>query len=306
VQISVVIANWNGRAFLGDCLGSLAAAEAALDAETIVVDNGSTDGSVDFVRERFPSVRLIPLGANRGFAAANNRGIAASVGRYVCLVNSDVVVPEGCLEALFRCMEIHPAVGILSPMIVGRDGRPQQFSRNVPTIGSSVLEAFGVELPVRRCTDGGPLEDVGVLSGCFLMLRRTALEREGGLDERFFFYGEDVDLCRRYGRARWRVCCLPGTTATHYGGASSRGAPGAFQVQLTRARLQYWRKNGSRMSGAIYYAVALFHNGVRCLLYGLAACVPARGRSLHAGRRDVFGSCLRYLRRAARRGSEHC
>lgn len=253
-DISVVIVSWNSKAFLEDCLESLAKGHDR-PYEVIVVDNDSSDGSPAVVR-RFPWVTLIQSGTNLGFAKGNNLGIRHSRGRYIALINSDVKVLPECLDQLAEFLDANPGVGMVGPRIFSGDGRQQSSCRRFPSLWNNACEIFGLNklFPQSGFFAGEHMSyfgydracEVDVLVGCFVMARRTAVAAFGLLDEDFFMYSEDIDWSRRCRRAGWNVMFYPGAAAIHYCGGSSNNAPLRFAVAQEQSRLQLWRKHMSR------------------------------------------------------------
>jgi GT2 family glycosyltransferase len=255
-EISVVIVNWNTRQHLQGCLESLQNAKASRLREIIVVDNASTDGSPEMVAQVFPNVRLLRNPSNAGFAAANNLGIRAGAGSYVCLVNSDVRVLPGSLDALAGFLDAHPDVGMTGPRLLWGDLTLQSSCRRFPSLWNNLCDAFA--LP--RIFPRSPLvagEHMAffkhdreifpdVLVGCFWMVRRQAIERFGYLDEGFFMYGEDIDWCLRCWKSGWKIAFFPGASAVHYGGGSSRRERIRFAVLQQQARQRLWKKHYGR------------------------------------------------------------
>jgi GT2 family glycosyltransferase len=186
------------------------------DAQVIVVDNASQDGSVEMVRTCFPEVELVELERNEGFAAANNAGLPLAAGDPIVLLNSDTVVEDDSLQRCAEWMRVRPGVGMLSPRLVGVDGKPQQCLFAFPTLGELLRVAF------RR----KPREETAVidgwLAGTALFLRREALQQIGGqLDARYFMYWEDADLSARMRERGWERVVYPEAYVRHYGGGSS-------------------------------------------------------------------------------------
>jgi GT2 family glycosyltransferase len=187
-------------------------------------------------------------------------------------------------------MEANPDVGIIGPQMLGSDGMIRRSTMRFPTLTNTVLRTVGLDRsPGLSRLSGGQLmadfkhdcvRDVDVLNGWFWMIRREALDQVGGLDERFFIYGEDVDWCRRFRQKGWRVVFYPGAKAIHYGGASSSVASERFYVEMQRADLQYWRKHHSRMSYCVYYGLSCLHHLFRVVGH---LCAGLRGS---ARRRD--------------------
>lgn len=269
MDLSIVIASWNTKALLLECLQSLIRATQCKRMEIIVVDNASADGSPEAVQAHFPEVRLIRNPANLGFAKANNIGIARSRGKYVCLVNSDIAVLPGCLDRMLEYMEAHPAVGMLGPRVLNPDLTLQSTCRRFPNLWNNFVEAIAVDklFPRSRVWGGQFIAAVprdhacrvDVLAGCFWMIRREALSGVGLLDEQFYIYGEDLDWCKRFWETGWEIVYFPFAEAIHYGSACFSQAPVALYIQMLRAKMQYWQKHHSRASQAgIWLIMILF------------------------------------------------
>lgn len=277
-DISLVIVNWNTRDLLLDCIRTVLESTLAYSVELIVVDNGSSDGSVDAAR-RLDRVTVISNPRNVGFAAANNIGIRASRGRYICLVNSDVQVLAGCLDGMCRYMDINQEVGVLGPRILNKDLSLQRSCAELPSLWNILTQALILDQLFPRVRwlrsrlmkdfDHTSARNVEVLSGCFLMARRTALEEVGVLDERFFIYKEDVDWCKRFGDAGWSVRFYPNASAIHLGGATSSVAPARFLIEMEKSNIQYWRKYHAAATCVGVGLVTLIHYGVRIGVWGM-------------------------------------
>lgn len=275
LDLSIVIVSWNAKAYLLECLRSLKSEANSCQAEIMVVDNASTDGSVEAVQEEFPNVKLVATKANLGFAKANNIGIKQSAGKYICLVNSDVKVLPGCLAAMVDHVNRHSNVGLLGPKVFNPDFTLQRSCWKFPTLWNSLSRALGVDtlFPGLTFFPHHKTGVVEVLSGCFLMARREALDQVGLLDENFFMYAEDIDWCKRFGDAGWQAVYLPTATIIHFGGGSSSQAPVKFYIEQQRANLQYWKKHHHRLALAGFFLISLFYQVIRTLraiaLYGL-------------------------------------
>ncbi len=221
VTVSIVIVNWNTRALLADCLRAIEGAAAGLRVETIVVDNGSSDGSLEMLRSTFPWVRLIEAGDNLGFARANNLGIRAAQGRYLFLLNSDTVPAAGSITALVAFAEEQPRAGIVAPRLVYPDGSDQPSWAAFPTLGA---EMRGVNVRLRRPLPnraGRPAFTTDWITGAALLCRREMFDDIGLFDEAFFMYSEETDLCLRARRKGWLVCMVDDVTVVHVGGGSA-------------------------------------------------------------------------------------
>jgi GT2 family glycosyltransferase len=305
VDISFIIVSWNAKRHLLSCLASLAGAERGYTSEAIVVDNASTDGSLRAVRHEFPRARVLENAANLGFARANNDGIKLARGRYLCLINSDVEVPEGCVPNLLRHMEAEPRIGMIGPKLLGGDGQTQISCWGFPGLWNMLCCALSLDrvFPGWAFVNGYQLRhwqknaagDVDILGGAFWLTRREAVEEVGGLDESFFMYGEDMDWCRRFWQKGWRICLDPQAVAVHYGGASSGNAPIRFSIEMQRANLQYWKKHHP---GAAWLAIHLVY-GLHHLVrigghFGAALVRPAR-RAEHWFKMQRSLACLAWL-----------
>lgn len=272
-NISVIIVSWNARAYLRDCLISLRETSAEVVCQIIVVDNASNDGSPEMVAAEFPEVCLIQTGANLGFARANNLGIKQASGSYLAFVNSDVVIHQGCFNFLLECLESNPNVGLVGPEVFGGDGKVQPTCRRLPTLWSTAVRALALDTVLPRHSqfsqqevtgkDERSPQEVDVLSGCFWLARREAVDQVGGLDERFFFYAEDVDWCKRFRDGRWKVMFVPAAHAIHFGGGSSANAPFRYSIELLRANLIYWKKHRGLLGQAAFYALSVLHHSIR-------------------------------------------
>jgi GT2 family glycosyltransferase len=303
--VSIVIVTWNGKKYALECLASLQGDRCRLPIEVIVVDNASTDGTPAAIREQYPDVKLIENNGNLGFAKANNIGLAQCRGRYVALVNSDVVVPPGCLEKMVAYMDEHTDIGLLGPKMLDPDGGLGQSVMRLPTVWNTFCCALGLHsiFPDSKLfggflMDGYPYnrtEDVEVLTGWFWMTPRVALNQVGGLDEQFFMYGEDIDWSFRYLKAGWRVVFYAGAEALHYGAASSGQAPTRFYVEMRRANLQYFKKHYGWFGGLGYSFATWVHELVRVLGYGILYCFNRYKRGDAAFKVGRSLSCIRWL-----------
>jgi hypothetical protein len=275
LELSIIIVNWNGKEYLMECLGSLSEEMLDNNFEIIVVDNASTDGSPGLVQARFPNVKLIRNDNNMGFAKANNIGIRQSGGRYICLINSDIVVLRNCLRYMIDFMNKHTEIGILGPKIYNPDRTLQPSCMGFPTLWNMFCRALALDTFMPKSRLFGrrlmsfwahdSIRSVEVLNGCFLMVRRDALDKVGLLDENFFFYGEDIDWCKRFRDQGWDVVFLPDVKAIHYGGASSSRASVRFYIELERAALQYWRKHHSPLAQKSFLLITCLHQVLRII-----------------------------------------
>ncbi len=267
-DVSIIIVNWNTRQYLLDCIESLLAQTHRATLEIIVADNGSHDDSAEALKDAHPDVTLIENGANLGFAKANNIGFRVATGRYLCLVNTDVIALDGVVDKLMDYMDANPGVGVAGPRTVTRELELRQNCRRFPNLGN----AAGDYLMLKRLFPGrfagrtlkaatyAQTHDAEVLSGCFMMVRREAFDQVGPLDEDFFFYGEDTDWCKRFHDAGWRVVFLAEAEAIHFGGGSSKARPVAYYLTREKADMIYWRKHHPPAERAGYAAMKIAYH----------------------------------------------
>jgi len=221
--------------------------------EVIVVDNASTDGTQELVRERFPSVRLIELPDNIGFGAANNVGMEAATGRWFLLLNSDAWPQADGIESLRAFAEANPQVGIAGPRLVSPAGRVQKSVRGFPTLWRLATEYFFLRhlAPRSRLLNGfygagfdyGSRRPAEFLMGAVLLLRREAVDEVGGFDPAFFMFSEEVDLCYRMRTAGWTVEFTPDAEFVHLGGASTTPVWDRMFRELLRGHLRFFAKH---------------------------------------------------------------
>lgn len=285
MQLSIIIVNWNTRDLLVQCLDSVHNTVEDLELEVIVVDNGSTDGSVAILKQRFPQVRLIANEENVGFVKANNQALARCQGRYVLLLNSDTQVLSGSLKETVRFMDEHPAAGIAGVRLLNPDGTFQASYTPFPTLWQEflMLSALGRWLVRPTFPSLGPQIEKGAqrikgyVEGAYLMARGEAVDQIGGLDERIFMYAEDVDWCYRFHQAGWEVWYLPHAPIIHHGGQSSKRRRGRMEAELYCSRVYFFRKHCGKAAAfclkALIYALTL----PKIFIYGLLKAVT-RGR----------------------------
>ncbi len=248
-DLSVIITNWNTRELLRQCLESVAASLHVM-AEVIVVDNGSGDGSIEMLAADFPKVRVIANRQNRGFAAANNQGLALAQGRYLLLLNSDTLVAPDALTQLVKFMDAHSDAGACGPQLRNQDGTLQPSGRAFPSLLTATIALLPVPSLLRRMTatsmerrDYSQVAAVDEVSGAALCLRREALAQTGGLDEDFFFLGEDVELCWRLHKAGWVVYYVPQAVITHLWGGSRKRLSEQTSLYAQRSFVLLFRKH---------------------------------------------------------------
>ncbi|MBL4755269.1 MAG: glycosyltransferase [Flavobacteriales bacterium] len=234
MKLSVIIVNYNVKHFLEQCLTSVMKAKALLkEVEVVVVDNNSVDGSLEMLAEKFPNIKLIANKDNKGFSSANNQGIEISTGEYVLLLNPDTIVEEDTFLKTVGFMDETPNAGGLGvKMIDGKGNFLPESKRGLPTPWAAFCKMTGFArlFPKSKTfnryhlgyLDKEEIHEVEILSGAFMLLRRTALDRTGLLDETFFMYGEDIDLSYRLVKEGFENYYYPKTCIIHYKGESTR------------------------------------------------------------------------------------
>ncbi len=252
-RVTIIIVSWNTRAMTARSLRSILremVRQATYDYEVIVVDNDSHDGSAVMLARDFPWARLMANDRNEGFARANNQAIAASAGELVLLLNSDTEVHRDAISQLAAFMEAHPTAGAAGAMLLNEDGSLQESCRPMLTPGRELWRLCYLDRLWPRASykmdswDKEAPRQVEVMMGACMMLRRSALEEVGALDEQYFMYTEEVDLCYRLLAGQWSLWYVPAARVTHYGAASSRQAAQEMFVQLYRSKVQFYRKTG--------------------------------------------------------------
>lgn len=301
VDLSVIIVNWNVQDLLRHCLHSIFANWPPSQMEIIVVDNASTDGSAEMVSAEFPDVQLIVNTENRGFPAANNQGLAVARGRYILLLNPDTEVLGDALATLIAFADAHPDVGVVGPQLLNPDGTVQSSRRRFPTLMTALFESTWLQpYAPRRLLEhyyvldrpDDAVQDVDWVTGAALMARREAMEQVGPLDEGFFMYSEELDWCRRFRDAGWRVVYLPTARIIHHIGKSSEQVLPARHIHFQTSKVRYFRKYHGPLAAGM---LRLFLLGNYAWQLGLEAAKWAVGhkRKLRAQRIGAYWQVLR-------------
>lgn len=287
MDLSIIIVNWNTRGILRDCLRTVCDQTTGICFEIIVIDNASSDGSIDMIRAEFPQAVLIVNESNRGFAAANNQGMAAARGRYVLLLNSDTLVLDGAIQKTVAFAEAHHGAAVVGCRVLNHDRSLQPTCFMYPSLLNMILSTTYLYkiLPRNRFLgrermswwDRNDVREVDVVTGCFMLVRREAIEQVGVMDERFFMYGEETDWCYRFRQAGWRVLFAPVGQIVHLGGQSSKLVRVEMAVQLKLSLLRFMRKHRGWMQHKVACLLVLLFFVVRIPVW-LAIYVVCRGR----------------------------
>ena len=271
-DLSVSIVNTNSRELLLACLETLPRA----DAEIVVLDNASEDGSADAVRERFPEVRVLAQERRAGFGANHNTVIRATSGRYVYVLNEDTTAGDWAFDRIVAYLDSHPRVAALGPRLVYPDGRLQDSAWRFPTPLVSALGLLTVgKLGVKQ-SHGGTVHAVDWVMGAALVLRREALDQVGLFDEDFFLYSEEVDLQFRLRQAGWDVHYFPDATVVHHESQFSADIPERRIHEMWRSRHRYWRKHHSGTGARIAALATGAQYAVRAVAAPLVRRNPRR------------------------------
>ncbi len=303
-DLSIIIVNFNAEKLILRCLQAVYRTLGSLDCEVIVVDNASSDHSAEVVQDAYPQVRLLRNQENAGFARANNQAIRAARGRYFLLLNSDAFVHDGAISALLRHMEANPGTGAAGCRLSYEDGSLQKSCFSFPTPLTELWQALWLDRlfphsPVFgrfRMTywDFGSSRDVDWLMGAVMILRKEAVDQVGALDEDYFMYSEEMDLCYRLNKAGWRVSYISEATATHIWGGTSRQNKELAFIRLYKSRVMFSRKHYGYLTTMLYKMV-LFVGSLIRVLGGAITGFFRKDEEIHYGTHNYW-VLLRLLR----------
>ncbi|MCC7371690.1 MAG: glycosyltransferase family 2 protein [Chloroflexi bacterium] len=248
--LSVVVVSYNRRELVARCLDSLLADPDAPSLEPIVVDNASADGTAAAVGERYPTVRVIANGENVGYGRACNQGLAVARGRYLMVLNQDIVVRPGSLAALVRFADAHPDAALVGARLEYEDGRFQHSAFRLPDWKQALFGFFDGLAPLDSERNGRyppssydhPFQTEHLLGAC-LLLRREAVEQFGLFDPAFFMYYEETDLCARALKAGWRNYYCPDARVMHVSAASTSAASEKMSVEFHRSQAIFYHRH---------------------------------------------------------------
>lgn len=271
IDLSVVIVSYNVKYFLRQCLQSVARAMEGLNVEVWVVDNASIDGSVEMVREEFPWVKLIANSTNLGFAKANNQAIRLAAGRHILLLNPDTIVQEDTFRVVVDFLDSHPEAGAVGVKIIDGQGRFSPDSRkDLPSAWNIFCKLSGLYKLFPKSKVFGryhltflpedEIMPVPVLSGAFMAIPKAVLNKVGLLDERFFMYAEDIDLCYRILKAGYQNYYVPTTQIVHFKGESTKSRSLNYVLTFYKASLQFVQKHyrgWRRWPTALFYQLGI-------------------------------------------------
>jgi N-acetylglucosaminyl-diphospho-decaprenol L-rhamnosyltransferase len=286
----VVVVTYNALPWLERCL------ESVEGREVVVVDHGSTDGTLELVRRRFPNVRLLEQD-NRGMGGGNNAGMRVVGGRYFFLLNSDAWVVDDALDRLVEFADAHPEAAVIGPRLVNPDGSLQRSVRAEPTLWRLATEYLFIRKLAPRSARLNPLYAGGFdhdeareadwLSGPALLVRREAADAVGLFDEAFFMFGEETDWLTRFRRAGWKVLFFPGAEVVHVGGATHGGT---MYVENLRGHLRWFDKHRGPRDAERVRMLLLWSLRLRALVFR-----GERGAQYRAGARFLASGSVHDL-----------
>jgi N-acetylglucosaminyl-diphospho-decaprenol L-rhamnosyltransferase len=284
-DVSTIVVTYNALPWIDKAL------ESARGTELIVVDHGSTDGTLELVRERFPEATLVEQ-ENKGFGAGNNAGMRVASGRWFLLLNSDAWLEPGALEALREFAEAHPDAAVVGPRLLNPDRTLQRSVRGFPTVWRIATEYLFLRKLAPRSRalnafyaggfDHDEAREADFLMGSVLLVRREAMEAVGGFDERYFMFSEETDWCYRFRQAGWKTWFFPGAEAVHVGGATTTQNWGPMFREQVRGHLRFL---------ADHHGEREAERARKLMLVALTA----RGRLFRGERGAAYSSAARWL-----------
>lgn len=283
--VSVIVVNRNTADLLIECLNYIHRSDLEVRPQVIVVDNGSSDDSVQRVKSAYPAVTVIDAGRNLGFAAANNRAFERAQGDFLLLVNTDAILEKDCARKLLKLMIDDPSIGMAGPRLLNPDGSPQTSYEAVPTLASETLNRsllkrlFPSRFPGKSRRLAEPVA-VEALIGAVMMIRRAALEEVGGFDQDYFFFLEETDLAVRMRRRGWKVMHEPRAVAVHFQGATARAYEASARIEFYRSRYIFFRKHYGVRATRVLQSLLLVNLTLNVIVLGsatLASLGKAKG-----------------------------
>jgi len=263
MKLSIIIVNYNVKHFLEQCLYSVRKASLGIDCEVFVIDNNSVDGSVNMLAEKFPEVITLANHENTGFSKANNQAIALAKGEYLLLLNPDTLVEDDTFQKVVSFMDSHPDAGGLGVKMVDGSGKfLPESKRGLPTPAVAFYKIFGLAKIFPKSKrfgqyhlsylDQNKIHEVDILSGAFLLIRKTVTDRIGGLDESFFMYGEDIDISYRIIKAGYKNYYFPETRIIHYKGESTKKSSINYVMVFYQAMIIFAKKHFSQKNARLF------------------------------------------------------
>lgn len=289
MDVSIVIVNWNTKNITDDCLKSVYEQTSGIDFETIVIDNASEDGSAAMIKEKYPQAILIENTENAGFAPANNQGIEIAKGRYVLLLNSDTIVLDGAIQKTVDFADQIPNAAVVGCKVLNKDMTLQPSCFMFPSILNMLLSTsylykifphsklFGREQ--MTWWDRNDVREVDVVTGCYMLVRKDAIDQIGVMDDDYFMYGEETDWCWRFKKAGWKNIFTPDAKIIHLGGQSSKNVKSKSLIRIKLGILQFIYKNKNRFVFLISCLLTLFFYLARIPYWSLRYLLSTRNEN---------------------------
>ncbi len=281
-ELSVIYVNWNGSQLLRKSIAALQDAITGFDYDIWVVDNASTDDSASMLRASFPQVHLIQNKINAGFAQANNQAMELAQGRYFLLINTDAFAAPQAINQLYKLAEEQPKAGIIGARLINPDGSFQASYVDFPNLLQEFLitsglgrRLYGSWYPNHSPEAYAVAQKVDYVQGACLLVRRSAYQTVGGLDEGYFMYSEEVDWCYTMHRAGWEVWYQPSACITHLGGASSWSRSIQRETDLYVSRVRYFRKNHGSLKAGILEVMLISLAGVKFAAHSILKAIDS-------------------------------
>jgi N-acetylglucosaminyl-diphospho-decaprenol L-rhamnosyltransferase len=275
-DLSIILVCWNNKEYLENCLNSLYNDQPKCTFDVIVTDNGSSDGSQAMLREKFPQVKIIQNERNLGLGKASNQGILATNGRYVLLLNNDTIVNGGSLGRMVEYIDKNPKVGAVGGKLLNPDGSVQFCYNKFPTLPEEFLiatrigELFSPGYPTNITAT--KTKSICWSSSACLLLRRTALDQVGLIDEEYFIYGDEVDLQYRLKKAGWDIYFLPEVTTIHFGGRSMDRW--RRRKMVYRGKMFFFKKNYGSFSTWVLRLMLGILSLIKMLIWAILSIFP--------------------------------
>lgn len=310
VDVSIIIVNWNAKHLLPRCIDAVGreAAASGLSCETIVVDNDSSDGSLEMLRTEYPQVTLIETGTNGGMAAGNNVGMKHAAGRMLLLLNSDAFLEPGSLRTMVDAIDAGSRIGLVSPQLLNEDRSIQRSVRGFPTLWRIATEFLYFRKLAPRSSlfntyyrgdfDHDRPADVDWVMGACMMVSRAAVDEIGLMNEAYFMYAEEIDWQFRMHAARLRIRFEPAAEVVHLGGGSSSRSWGALYPRQVSSIVQYMATCHGYDAARRVQRLISWSMRLRSGVYSIAALIPGTHTARHRDRSRAFaaaGTAVRQL-----------
>jgi N-acetylglucosaminyl-diphospho-decaprenol L-rhamnosyltransferase len=296
-DLSIVLVCWNNKAYLDPCLQSLYEGNLKYSFDVFVVDNGSTDGSQQMLQEKYPEVKIIQNSGNVGLGKASNQGIEASHGRYILLLNNDTIVNGPSFDAMVKFLDENTKTGAVGGKLLNPDGTVQACYNFFPSLWEDFLVNTRIGELIRpgypAVMSGEEIKSVDWLGSACLMVRRSALDKIGLLDESYFIYGDETDLQYRLKKAGWEVYYLPGATTIHYGGRSMNRW--SRRKMVLRGKLMFYQKHYGSVRTFLLRVLFFVLSFFKLMAWCVAFLMPSkreRARKELRSNTEVMSLCI--------------